>query len=361
MKKIFFLSALLCASLMGFAINWNSYDWIGDGAGAGAYSNKYKIALAEGQAVVNIQQPGFATKPGIYTTVPAGISSCSLGEGNYAVQGAGIVLYLDAFTNQETEVTIVHGLGSCVCHVYYVDGTPSETPGKADPELVVNPKDTTIDASKSETFEISASKATDAGAITYVSDMPGIASVSDAGVVTAVGRGTAIITVSVAENETHEADSKKVTVTVTGPINWAALEWLGDGAGGGTYSSKYKLAAAYGQGVVNIQNKEVESVNHPGIYTTFPSVVTSCSLGAGNYATQDAGMWLFLSAFTKMETDVTVTCGTTDYNFTVYYVGGTTAIDNTNANVNAIKVIENGQLIIIKNGVRYNALGAEVH
>ena len=35
-----------------------------------------------------------------------------------------------------------------------------------------------------------------------------------------------------------------------------------------------------------------------------------------------------------------------------------TALENTNATVKAAKVIENGQLIIIKNGVRYNAQGA---
>jgi len=37
----------------------------------------------------------------------------------------------------------------------------------------------------------------------------------------------------------------------------------------------------------------------------------------------------------------------------------TTAIDNTNDEVKTIKRIENGQLVIIKNGVRYNALGAQ--
>lgn len=36
---------------------------------------------------------------------------------------------------------------------------------------------------------------------------------------------------------------------------------------------------------------------------------------------------------------------------------GTTAIDNTNAEFKSIKTIENGMLIIEKNGVRYNAMG----
>jgi hypothetical protein len=39
--------------------------------------------------------------------------------------------------------------------------------------------------------------------------------------------------------------------------------------------------------------------------------------------------------------------------------GGTQAIDNVNADVKAVKTFENGQLVIIKNGVRYNALGAQ--
>ena len=40
--------------------------------------------------------------------------------------------------------------------------------------------------------------------------------------------------------------------------------------------------------------------------------------------------------------------------------GESTAIDNINATEKAVKVIENGQLVIIKNGVRYNTLGAQL-
>ena len=37
-----------------------------------------------------------------------------------------------------------------------------------------------------------------------------------------------------------------------------------------------------------------------------------------------------------------------------------TAIDNTIAGEKAVKVIENGQLVIIKNGVKYNVLGGQL-
>ena len=36
------------------------------------------------------------------------------------------------------------------------------------------------------------------------------------------------------------------------------------------------------------------------------------------------------------------------------------AVDNVNANVKAVKLIENGQIVILKNGVRYNALGTQL-
>ena len=41
-------------------------------------------------------------------------------------------------------------------------------------------------------------------------------------------------------------------------------------------------------------------------------------------------------------------------------IGGIQAIENTNADVKTVKTFENGQLVIIKNGVKYNALGVEL-
>lgn len=126
MKKFFSFVLMLClATTSSFAIDWSGYDWLGDGAGGGLYSNKYKMTLAEGQAVVNIQQPGFADEPGIYTTFPAGISECSLGD-KCAIQGAGIILYLSAFTAKETDVTVKSGDKDYAFVVYYEDGEESQ-------------------------------------------------------------------------------------------------------------------------------------------------------------------------------------------------------------------------------------------
>ena len=103
------------------SIDWESIDWVE------ASDNKFKVYSECLTAVINVQQPGWAAERGIYVTVPAGISSCTV---NGAIDGAGMVLYLSSFTAKETEVTITHGLGSCTFWVYYADGTTTETPGE---------------------------------------------------------------------------------------------------------------------------------------------------------------------------------------------------------------------------------------
>lgn len=130
MKKIsirFFamVTMLLCASTMAFAaVDWSKYEFIGDGAGGGKYSNKYKVETVDGLSVVNIQKPGFADEAGIYMTLPAEISECSVAS---AIQGAGIVVFLSTFTAQETEVTIEYAPANEVTfHVYYADGVAAK-------------------------------------------------------------------------------------------------------------------------------------------------------------------------------------------------------------------------------------------
>lgn len=121
-KKILSLWTLLCIAAMTFATDWSTIAWLGDGAGDGAYANKYKVEAAFGQTVVNIQHPGFAAEDGIYTNFPAGIESCTLPEGKYVIEGAGMVLYLSAFTQKETSVTVTAGSVDYAFKVYYADG-----------------------------------------------------------------------------------------------------------------------------------------------------------------------------------------------------------------------------------------------
>jgi hypothetical protein len=103
-------------------VDWSAYEWLGNSSGNEAYTSKIKVAPADGQTVVNLQKPGWAAEAGIYTYFGAGIQSCSLPEGKYAIDGAGICLYLSAFTAKETEVTVVDALKTYVFTVYYEDG-----------------------------------------------------------------------------------------------------------------------------------------------------------------------------------------------------------------------------------------------
>ncbi|MBR0195578.1 MAG: DUF5123 domain-containing protein [Paludibacteraceae bacterium] len=107
------------------------------------------------------------------------------------------------------------------------------------------------------------------------------------------------------------------------------------------------------------------------------------NLAAGNYEfgmrIGGSGNWTSNGvAFTRESSAAVVVAGSGnltlaadvagDYTFTWTYATNTltitfptaTAIENTNAAVKTVKMIENGQMIIIKNGVKYNAQGAIV-
>jgi hypothetical protein len=48
------------------------------------------------------------------------------------------------------------------------------------------------------------------------------------------------------------------------------------------------------------------------------------------------------------------------YRIKAIQVGELQGVENTMVSEKAIKVFENGQLVIIKNGVRYNAIGVQL-
>lgn len=222
---------------------------------------------------------------------------------------------------------------------------------KADPALTINATEKTLDATTSETFQIVASQSGD-GAISYVSSNAGIASVTQEGLVTAVGRGTATIKVMSAETATYAAGMKTLTVTVTGPINWDAVAWL---AGS---NDKYKV----------VSDPEIDDkfggkhIENGNLWIGFPSAVWGDNSGIEHTAL-GAGVSFPLSQFPNEYNDFQFICDGVTYQITLYYADGIpagTAIDQVMDGKKARKVMENGQLYIIKNGVRYNALGAQV-
>lgn len=140
-------------------------------------------------------------------------------------------------------------------------------------------------------------------------------------------------------------------------IYWS--DWMGDGAGGGIYTEKYKVQDINGINPINIQHPGFATAD--GIYITFPAAVSSVSVSAD---LDGAGICLHLSALTAEYTTVTVVCvDGQSYTFMVYFVDGTKAAGLTQraAAVKAKKVMENGQVVIISNGARLNIFGQPIN
>lgn len=148
--------------------------------------------------------------------------------------------------------------------------------------------------------------------------------------------------------------------------NWDAIGWLGDGSAEQTFANQFKLCvgdpAPTNVATANIQTPGFATAS--GIYLTFPSAgFSEFSLDASQYDIQGAGIIFHVAAFTAKETEVSLKVDGTLYTFTIYNDKGSdvpTAIENNSVVEKAQKFIENGQLFIIKNGVRYNAQGAVV-
>lgn len=285
MRKISVLSILLSVCLMSFATDWSSIAYLGDGAGGGSYSNKYKVDPAFGQTVVNIQLDG--DKPAIYTNFPAAVTSCSLSAGQYREQGAGIYLYLTAFTAKVTAVTVEAGGVSYDFQVYFEDGT-GEIPDYPQPGGDPQPGELTP--------------------ATY--------------------HGSEVIAVSGTDVTFTWSITRNADATLTFEISWSS-----DISG------------------------VVPQVNIDDVYTTMPfQGRTARFTTKATYVDGTNLAIFFLVAYTGNAARIDV----------AYTVGASndgpqpSAIENIlNNESRTHKVIENGMLYIIKDGVRYNALGVK--
>ena len=114
--------------------DYSSAEWIGDGAGGGKYSNKYKLVKIKGvENIVNIQKPGFATVDGIYMGLASSdvkkVTVNGTETSEYDMQGAGMLLHLAAMTEKYNDILIYNSNGEAFAELYgyYADGTDSGT------------------------------------------------------------------------------------------------------------------------------------------------------------------------------------------------------------------------------------------
>ena len=116
MKKLFFLTALLCASVMGWAVAPDT--WIG--STDAQYNNQFKWYEIDGVAtpteVVNIQHPGFSGQIGIYVTFPdAGFNAIYYNgvqkenATHFKIDGAGVCFYISSLTDKVTQIILKNG------------------------------------------------------------------------------------------------------------------------------------------------------------------------------------------------------------------------------------------------------------
>ena len=356
MKKIFFLTALLCASMMSFA----AVDYCDAAITSETKGNKATVTMRlvggnfyEFSVTTEDNIVSFNTASNFYANVN--------GVGGYSVAGhltksgntlsvqfeSSVVpsiyandLFIELESKGENQFKIPMDASWAACGAT-----------KNDPELSLNATDKILDASTSETFQIVATQSGD-GAISYESSDADIASVSETGLVTAKSQGIAEIVVKTAETATCIIGTKKLTVVVTNPINWDPIAWLKDGG----EDSKYKLvcdpeiADVYG-------GKRIEGTN---MRIGFPAAIWGDNSSIDH--TLDGAAVLFpLSQFTEGDNNFIFRCNNVIYVISLYYAGASTGVEGVqSAEYSIQKTVENGQLVIIKNGVKFNVAGQEI-
>ncbi len=321
MRKLTLLFALLCASVMGFAVQYCNYPihhFSEDSENSRILvsieptgnTNEYIITIKPNTEAGNTKQLDYlyATIGNGVTTIPYPIQA-GIDEGGGYDQLTATFTYTGGADDLMLQWSYPEWGGR---NQYTFTGINlseltvcSSGPAKADPELSLNATSKTLEKDvTAETFQVVPTKADGSGAITYSSNAEGVATVYNTGLVTAVGPGTATITVSVAENEDFAADSKTLTVEV---IDWTSIAWLTNS------NDSYKLyispaiSDTYG-------GKRIDGGTK--LWVGCPSdLFGDCSI---EFTHVGAGASFALSNFPGYRNQFTLVCSGTTYTFTVY-------------------------------------------
>jgi len=285
--------------------NWDEIAFLGNGSGNAAYTDRFKVCAGDPapSSIVNIQS-SFGTEPGIYVTFPsADFGAISLDEDQYAIQGAGMLLYVSAFLyDAETEVTVV-------CQNVEYTLTVKN----------VNPETAPVVITQYEVAE-------------------------------AIAAGLADNTEIEVRGIVTRMEMKGKNFVKYGSVNIYVADANG-AEGEFEFFNCYSLAA-----------------------DTFKTTVPAYDASANTFAnvtevTDNNGLTIHVGDTVIAHGNYTYYTQTSMHElkqgcYLVYAKAPgapyPTDIDNTAAEQKAIKVIENGQLFIIKNGVRYDAQGAVV-
>ena len=318
--KSFALIAMLFSALTMSAasgVDWSTYDFLGDGAGGGLYANKYKVSTAEGiKEIVNVQHPGFGTAPGIYISFVSAVESSSV---KCDIQGAGVLLHLSAFTAQETQVTVKYegGAKTCTFWVYYVDGTTDGSDTPDTPDTPDNP-DTPDTPDTPEDLQEGACSGTAKGVDSYYTE---------------ADPDHAITSLEKGFYWQVQTTTAGVNITVQFLDNLPGMD--------APYLFRFDQ-----NGVM--MGSDIQMAGWDATTRTATHTLTGLANGEQLVflvkVALEAGKVLFTE---RVSYTVGENCETTD-------------IDNVATNTTAKKVIQDGQIYIIHNGIRYNALGMQI-
>lgn len=107
-------------------IDWSSVAFISG-------SSQFKIYFTDANrpanyTTINVQTaPWAGNNTGIYVTFPDGVSACSLIDKTGCwIEGAQVLMYLTAFVDEVTEVTITHASGTKTLYVYNASASSAE-------------------------------------------------------------------------------------------------------------------------------------------------------------------------------------------------------------------------------------------
>lgn len=332
------------------ACKWDEIAFLGNGSGVAAYTDRFKVCTGDPAptAVVNIQSPDWAAEPGIYLNFPsAAWGAISLAEDQYKTQGAGILLYVSAFLyDAETEVTIVCQEVTYTLTVKNV--SPDEKPVVKKTCAEVYELADNAEATLNDVTVTYASGANvwvkDASGALLVYLPNGVENSFKAGDVLAGVAGAKATYKGLVELKPADAAAVAAIVATAGvapaPEELTAIDADKD-------MSKLVL---------------LKGVEADGAFAEGTASNLTITLGENTYTLRNN----FKNAFTfDAEKKYDVTAIVTYFNaLQLYFISAeeasTTAIDNTVVSEKAIKMFENGQLIIIKNGVKYNALGSVI-
>lgn len=327
------------------ACKWDEIAFLGNGSGVAAYTDRFKVCAGDPapSSIVNIQKPGWADEPGIYVSFPsAAFGAISLDASQYAQDGAGLVLYVSAFLyDAETEVTIVCQEVTYTLTVKNVSPDEKPVAKKTCAEVYDLAKDDAValndvvvtfangknvwvkDATGAMLLYLSADATWKAGDV-----LSGVAGVVDI------------------YNGVYEVKptAEQVTAIVATPGAAPAAEVVAEVAA--TDVNKYIV-------MQNVEFAEDAAFAEGKQSNITINGVTVRNQFKNGYSFTAGKKYNIYGVVTIYSSKPQV------YFITAEEVSGT-AIDNTVVGEKAIKMFENGQLIIIKNGVKYNALGSVI-